>query len=135
MSVCLTPPALRRERFSRVEGVRGHPEGALVRFSCAHGIGNAQAIAGCTVLAKAEDLSLGPLDASFESLIGRTVVDGRRGELGRIEEVIETPAHPVWCVRGGSFGEVLIPVVEETVPAIPAEGPIAVRLMDGLIEA
>ena len=132
--MALTPPALDRDRFCTVEQVREDASGqALVRFSGIHGIGPAQAIAGCYVLAAEDDLDLGPLDMADDDLFDREVVDERYGSLGRITEIIETPANDVWCVEGGPYGEVLIPVVEEAVEWIPFEGPIETHIMDGLI--
>ena len=136
MTVSLTPPALKRERFPRVVSVRPCPDGtAIVRFSCADGLDGSEPLAGCYVLARAEDVELGPLDAAFDDLIGRDVVDARYGDLGRIREVMETPANDVWVVEGDAYGEVLIPVIDQVIPEIPDDGPIEVSLMDGLVDA
>ena len=61
------------------------------------------------------------------------MIDRHRGSLGRIVEVMETPANDVWVIDGGPYGEVLIPVVPHVVSAIPQDGPILVQIMDGLI--
>lgn len=134
MEVALTPPSLARDRFCRVESVRESGDGALVAFSCAHSLHDAEDIAGTTVLARVCDLDAGELDASVDELLGRAVVDARFGDLGIIEEVMLAPANDVWVVDGPRYGEVLIPVIEQVVEAVPAEGPIPVRLMDGLID-
>ena len=135
MCLALTPPALKRERWSRVERVRGVTEdGAIVRFSCAHDLDDAESISGCYLLAHVEDIDVGPLTASVEELIGRPVIDDRHGDLGIIQEVLETPANDVWVVDGGSHGEVLIPVVPDAIDMIPPRGPIAVHIMDGLLD-
>ena len=132
--MALTPPALDRDRFCTVESVRPDPSGtALVRFSGVHGIGAAQGITGCRVLAARDDLDLGPFDVAYDDLIDREVVDERYGPLGRISEIIETPANDVWSVEG-SYGEVLIPVVEAALEAIPDDGPIRTHIMDGLVD-
>lgn len=133
MKVHLTPPALKRERVSTVEAVSLVPEGARVRFSCSRNLDEAESLARCYVLANCDDFELGALDAAFDELIGRSVVDERHGEIGVIGEVMETPANDVWVVDGGAYGEVLIPVIADVVEAIPSEGPISVRLMDGLL--
>lgn len=133
MNVCITPPALSRERFSRVEALSQTSDGARVAFSCSHDLDVAETLSGCYILAACEDIELGPLDASFEDLIGRRVVDDRHGELGAIVEVMETPANDVWVVDGSSYGEVLIPVIDEVVAQIPSDGPIFVHVMDGLL--
>lgn len=134
MRVHLTPPALKRERISTVEALSETADGARVLFSCAHDLDAADGITGCLVLANCADFELGPLDAAFEDLVGRLVVDERHGSLGHIVEVMETPANDVWVVDGSEHGEVLIPVIDDVVGAIPAEGPISVRVMDGLLD-
>lgn len=133
MQVCLTPPALGRERFSTVEAIAGTAQEPRVRFSCSCTLDDAEGIAGCYVLAREDALELGPLDVAFADLLGRRVIDCRHGELGVIESVMEMPANDVWVVAGGPFGEVLIPVIESVVPAIPDAGPIEVCIMDGLL--
>ena len=47
---------------------------------------------------------------------------------------METPANDVWVVEGPDHGEVLIPVIDDVVSTIPVEGPISVRVMDGLLD-
>ena len=134
LSVALTPPALKRDRWCTVERASTSGDGALVSFSGIDSMTDAEAISGCYVLACEDDLELGPLDASVEELSGRTVVDERFGVLGVVRDILELPANDVWVVDGGSYGEVLIPVVEDVIPQIPDSGNIAVHVMDGLIE-
>lgn len=131
MRVALTPPSLSRDRFCRVRTVG---EGGCVSFSGIDDIGSAEDIVGCYVLASTSDIELGPLDAPFDHLMGREVIDARAGVIGQIVEVMETPANDVWVVQGGSFGEVLVPVVEQVVASIPQEGAIPVDLPDGLVD-
>lgn len=136
MSVWLTPPALHRERVSKVLSIAEGPlpGTARVRLSCAVSLDESESLVGCYLLAARDDLELGPLEAAVCDLLGRSVVDARFGELGCIQEVLETPANDVWVVDGGAHGEVLIPVIAEVVEAIPDQGPIGVRLMDGLLD-
>ena len=117
-----------------MEAVSETADGGRVLFSCAHDLDAAEGIAGCYVLASCSDFELGPLDAAFEDLVGRLVVDERHGSLGHIAEVMETPANDVWVVEGPDHGEVLIPVIDDVVSTIPVEGPISVRVMDGLLD-
>lgn len=134
LSVALTPPALKRDRWCSVECLSTSGDGALVSFSGIDSMSDAEAISGCYVLGCEDDIELGPLDASVEELSGRAVVDERYGVLGVVRDILELPANDVWVVDGGAYGEVLIPVVEDVIPAIPESGDIAVRIMDGLIE-
>ena len=134
LSVALTPPALKRDRWCTVEHLSTGGDGALVSFSGIDYMSDAEAISGCYVLAREDDIELGPLEASVEELSGRAVVDERYGVLGVVRDILELPANDVWVVDGGAYGEVLIPVVEDVIPSIPESGDIAVRIMDGLIE-
>ena len=134
MRVHLTPPALKRERISTVESVSVAPEGARVRFSCAHDLDEAEDIVGCYVLASCDDFELDRLDAAVADLLGRPVVDERFGDLGVIAEVMETPANDVWVLDGSPHGEVLVPVIDDVIVDLPDEGIITVRIMDGLLD-
>lgn len=134
MQVHLTPPALNRERLSTVESISITPDGARVRFSCAHDLDAAESLSGCLVLASCDDFELGRLEAAVGDLLGRPVVDERFGDLGVISEVIETPANDVWALQGSSHGEILVPVIDDVIIELPDEGPISVRIMDGLLD-
>lgn len=135
MRVSLTPPAFGRDRFVTVEALSAvtGEDTARVRFSGCHDLTDAEGIVGCYVLARRDDLDLGALDAAFDDLIGREVVDAGHGRIGVITEIMETPANDVWVIDGSRYGEVLLPVVPAVVPSIPEEGPIPVSAMDGLI--
>ena len=134
LRVVLTPPQLKGDRLRTVRSVSVRGDDALVSLSGIESIDDAEAFSGCFVLAAVDDLDLGPLDVAFDDLIGRTVFDGRYGQVGRIVEVLETPANDVWVLHGG-YGEVLLPVIEQVVDSIPQDGPIEVHVLDGLIES
>ncbi len=132
LECALTPPALDRDRFCSVTKVTEGGSEMLVSFSGINDLDAAESIAGCLVLVRAEDIDLDPLTAPVDNLLGRAVVDERYGELGTISEVIFTPANSVWAIDG-AYGEVLVPVIESVVSSIPEDGPIAIRVMDGII--
>lgn len=133
LQCALTPPALERDRFSRVTKVTEGGSEMLVSFSGIENLDAAESIAGCLVLVRADDIDIDPLTAPIDNLLDRTVIDERFGELGTIEEVICTPANNVWSISGGAYGEVLVPVIPSVVSEIPDEGPIAIRVMDGIV--
>lgn len=134
MEVALTPPALTRDRFCTVRSVADTGQEWRVSFSGIDDLDAAESVRGCTVLAHAEDLELSDLEAAWDDLIDRPVVDARYGALGTVTGVIETPANDVLQVEG-PYGEVLIPLIEQAVDELPAEGPINTHIMDGLIDA
>lgn len=132
MKVALTPPALRRDRFSLIEEVSEGERSARVKFRGIDTLDDAEGIIGCYLLAREDDLDLGEFDVAYDDLIGREVVDERCGSLGIISEILETPANDVWCIDG-PFGEVLIPVIEEVVIDLPETGAIKTAVMDGIV--
>ena len=76
MQVHLTPPALKRERTSAVESLSVTPEGARVRFSCAHNLDDAESLTGCYVLASCDDfevVSIRPLGTCWAALSSMSV--------------------------------------------------------------
>lgn len=133
MTVALTPPALNRDRFCRV--ISTDAASGLTAFSGIDSLDAAEGIAGCYVLARADEVDVGPLVVAADDLIGRSVIDARYGELGRIVEIMETPANDVWVCDGGAYGEVLVPVIEPVLDAIPEAGAISVHVMDGIVDA
>lgn len=132
MKVALTPPALRRDRFSLIEEVSEGERSARVKFRGIDTLDDAEGIIGCYLLAREDDLDLGEFDVAYDDLIGREVVDERCGSLGIISEILETPANDVWCIDG-PFGEVLIPVIEEVVIDLSETGAIKTAVMDGIV--
>lgn len=132
MQVALTPPALKRDRFSLIEEVSVGERSARVKFRDIDALDDAESIVGCYLLAREDELELGEFDVAFDDLIGREVVDDRYGSLGTISEIMETPANDVWCVDG-PFGEVLIPVIEDVVIDLPETGAIKTAVMDGIV--
>lgn len=69
----------------------------------------------------------------WHELRGLRVIDRNRGELGLLEDIMETGAHDVYVVQG-RFGEVLIPAVGRFVLEIdPAAGTMMVDLPEGLV--
>ncbi len=123
------PPAL--VRTGRITGVRPGPKGPLFSIDTVGDLATAETLRGCTLLARVLDLP-----EAFEELdvVGMTVVDGERGVIGEITDVIVTGANDVWVVEG-PYGEVLIPVIDQVVDEIDEEsGTVKVTLLDGLIE-
>lgn len=132
LDVWLVPPPAQIRR-TRILGVRQGPKGPLVTLEGVTEIGLARAIVGSEILARAEDVPDEIAEEPFE-VVGMRVSDAERGDLGTVDEVIETGANDVWVVHG-PFGEVLIPVIDEVVLEFDeAGGTIAVRLLPGLID-
>lgn len=73
-----------------------------------------------------------PKGAFFiQDIIGACVVDEARGEIGKLVDVLETPANRIYVVKGET--EHLIPAVPEFIMSTDAEaGMIRVRLIEGM---
>ena len=73
-----------------------------------------------------------PKGAFFiQDIIGATVIDEKRGEIGKLVDVMETPASNIYVVKGET--EHLIPAVPEFVMSTDADaGIINVRLIEGM---
>ncbi|MFO7323424.1 MAG: ribosome maturation factor RimM [Chloroflexota bacterium] len=67
-------------------------------------------------------------------LIGLTVQQEDGSLLGTLVEVLETAAHDVYVVDSPTYGEVLIPVTDETILVTDIDaGIVRVRLPEGLL--
>lgn len=133
LSVWLVPPpATIREAV--VESVRPGPKGPLVKLSGVDTIDAAAQLAGSSIIASSDDVSPVHVEEVFDP-IGCAVVDGQRGLLGSITDVIVTGANDVYVVDGERYGQVLIPAIEQVVLGIDErERLITVELLPGLIE-
>lgn len=123
------PPA--GARSARITSARPGPKGPLIAFDSVRDLTDAEALRGCTVLARVADL---PEAEDETDVIGFRVVDAGRGDLGRITDIIVTGANDVWVVEG-PFGEVLLPVIDQVVREVDEVAEVAhVVLLPGLIE-
>lgn len=133
IEVAFVPPpsGLRR---APVTGVRQGPKGPLVSFAGVDSIDDAETLRGLSVSAHVDDLP-GDWEVCATDPVGLRVLDEERGDIGIVAEVIHTGANDVWVVRGGPFGEVLVPVIDDVVTSSdPDAGVCSVRLLPGLIE-
>lgn len=128
-----TPPTS-SFRTGRIMAVRPGPKGALVTLEGVSDIATASALVGTTLIARRGDVPEAALVERFDP-VGMEVVDESRGTLGSVSDVIETGANDVWVVSGGTYGEVLIPVIDDVVLDIDEAGNvISIRLLAGLID-
>jgi 16S rRNA processing protein RimM len=123
------PPAT--VRSSRVLGIRPGPKGPLFSFEGVSDLNTASSLRGTLVLARASEL---PEVEEELDVVGFTVTDETRGDLGEIVDVILTGANDVWIVHG-PYGEVLVPVIDDVVTGFDEdERHASVKLLPGLIE-
>lgn len=130
IQVALVPPRLKGPRWREVTAASdpSQTDGQLVSLAGIAGLGQASELVGRTVLAREEDLPADLVLHDAEALVGRQVSDLATGQVGTIAEVMRGPAQDVWVIEGLPQGEVMVPVVPAFVDAMPADGPIPVRL-------
>ena len=127
LDVCVVPPRLKGDRWFTVESCFDDDrEGSLIALSGVDDIGSAKELVGRYLLAREADL---PEDLDLhdvDRLIGREVEDASVGLRGQIREVMRGVANDVWVIDADGE-EVLLPVVEHVVAAVPEDGPIPVN--------
>lgn len=118
-------------REAALLSAREHKGFLLAKLEGVDDVNAAMALKGKTVQINRADARL-PKGAFFiQDIIGASVVDESGAEIGRLCEVLETPAHRVYVVRGDK--EHLIPAIPEFVMSTDAEaGIIRVRLIEGM---
>lgn len=119
-----------------VIGARRHREQLLVRLEGINSRDDVDPYRGQLLMVSLEDAV--PLDDDeyyIFQIIGAAVVTTEGEELGQVQEVLETGANDVLLVRGGIYGEVLIPDIPDVVLNIDLKNArITVALPPGLIQ-
>lgn len=118
-------------RETAVLSAREHKGFLLAALEGVCDVNAAMALKGKTVQINRADARL-PKGAFFiQDIIGASVLDESGAEVGKLCEVLETPANRVYVVRGEK--EHLIPAVPEFVMSTDAEaGIVRVRLIEGM---
>lgn len=133
MTVVPVPPALKGSRkFSVISVESDDREGSLVTFEGVATISDAEELVGKTLLVEEDCLPENFSLVNASLLIGREVIDVEHGSLGEITEVLVGPTQNVWVIDG-SFGQVMMPAVDEFIVEAPVEGPITVSIPQGLL--
>lgn len=127
------PPA--SARGGRITGIRQGSKGPMLTIEGIDDVNVAVQLRGADILVRTEDLPANWYDMEDDpdDVIGFDVIDEEHGLLGSVSEIIYTGANDVWVVDG-SFGEVLIPVIDDVVLDVDRpERRITVRLLPGLM--
>ena len=91
----------------------------------------AMALKGKDVTVDRGDVALPKGGFYVQDILGARVVDEQGGEIGRLTDVLERPAHNIYVVQGEQ--EHLIPAVPAFILRTDAEaGVITVRLIEGM---
>lgn len=106
----------------------------LLRLRGVDDINRAESLIGQQLWMRFEDLpGLANDEYYWCELEGLEVVDRRRGSIGTLCDLMPTPAHDIYVVRG-PFGEILIPAVDQFIVDVDLERRLLeVDLLDGFI--
>ena len=102
-----------------IQTVRGDEGFPIVGFAEVAGRNEAEALRGLVLEVRASELPDLSEDEYYPfDLIGLEVRDTTGTILGRVEEVVDSPAHPLLVVSRGSAPEIMIPFVSAAVPVV-----------------
>lgn len=118
-------------REVKLLSARVHKGFLIVKLEGVEDVNAAMALKGRTVFIDRADARL-PKGAFFlQDIIGASVVDESGSEIGKLADVMETPASNVYVVKGER--EHLIPAVPEFILSTDADnGIITVHLIEGM---
>ena len=118
-------------REVKLLSARVHKGFLIAKLENVEDVNAAMALKGRTVFIDRADARL-PKGAFFlQDIIGAAVVDESGNEIGKLVDVMETPASNVYVVKGET--EHLIPAVPEFILSTDAEnGIITVHLIEGM---
>ena len=115
----------------KVLSAKVHKDFLLARIEGVDDVNAAMGLKGKTVSIAREDAKL-PKGAFFiQDIIGSLVVDENGGEVGKLVDVMETPASRIYVVKGEE--EHLIPAVPEFIMSTDIEtGIVTVHMIEGM---
>ncbi|HEY8392121.1 MAG TPA: ribosome maturation factor RimM [Capillibacterium sp.] len=124
------PRALFLERVRFLRGL------VILKFQGIDDISGAEALRGTFLwLPETERPPLPPDRFYVDQIVGLKVQTLNGCDLGTVEKVLFTGANDVYVVRGGTYGELLLPALKSVVRAVDlAAGIMRVELPPGLVD-
>ena len=130
----IVPPALDAIRDTSILSIESWDDDSCVTLLAGvESIDDAEKLAGKYLLALEADLDLDP-EEDMILVIGRNVVSDDGRPLGVVTEYLETKANDVLVVEKDDGGELLVPIIDETIVCVPdsEEEPLVIHLLEGL---
>ena len=118
-----------------IKSARFHKEYLLITLTDIEDRNEAEALRGKKIMINIENaVPLREGEFYLYQLMGLSVQTEEGIHLGDIRDVIETGANDVYLVKGGQFGELLLPAHEETIISIDFEAKmVTMSLPEGLL--
>ena len=119
------------DKAVKVLSSRVHKNFLIAFLEGINDVNDAMRLKNKTVYIDRKDAKL-PRGAYFlQDIIGATVIDQNGAEVGKLTDIMETPASQIYVVKGET--EHLIPAVDEFVLSVNADkGEIKVKLIEGM---
>lgn len=118
-------------RMLAIEGIRPHKGGFLIKFAGIDDMSAAETLRGGEL--RISEAEMAPLDEDeyhVHDIIGLEVVTTDGEHLGKVREILRSPAHDVYVTD-----RAMIPAVKEFVLSIDLDaGKMVVRSVEGLIQ-
>ena len=118
-------------RMLEIEGIRPHKSGFLIKFAGIDDMSAAETLRGGEL--RISEAEMGPLDKGeyyVHDIIGLEAVTTDGEHLGKVKEILRSPAHDVYVTD-----RAMIPAVKEFVLSIDLDaGKMVVRSVEGLIQ-
>lgn len=136
LEVHVVPPLLQGVRCAAVSFIESWDDSSAVISLCGvDGIDEAEQLVGRYLLAHEDELDLSP-EEDMVLVLGCAAVSDDGRQLGTVTEYLETKANDVLVITRPDGGELLVPVIDETIVSIPATDaePLVLHLLQGLEE-
>ena len=115
----------------KVLSSRTHKDFLLAKLEGVSDVNAAMTLKGKSVFIDRSDARLPRGSYFLQDIVGAAVIDETGKEIGKLTEIMETPASRVYVVQGES--EHLIPAVPEFILSVDAEsGTVKVHLIEGM---
>ena len=115
----------------KVLSARQHKDMLIVLFDGVADVNAAMCLKNKTVFVDRRDAKLPRGSYFLQDIIGATVIDENGNEVGKLADIMETPASTIYVVKGET--EHLIPAVPEFILKTDADrGIIKVHLIEGM---
>lgn len=126
----------KEQRSLEIEQVKFFKNMVILKFKGLDNMNDVEAFRQKDLLITREQaVKLGPDENFIADLIGLSVVTDEGTILGTLEDVLQTGANDVYCVKTGEGKELLLPAIKECVLNVDLEKQeILVHILDGLLD-